>query len=98
MTYTHTQTGQQVLLCPYSFALPSRPVCVCAGSGDRKDKLSWRCHAPILGVVTSRSEGDVPPQCLWPNEQKTEEVGPDGSRGGAWAWGAGMVRVKPQIK
>jgi len=87
MTYTHTQTGQQVLPFPYSFTPSSRPVCVYAGSGDHEDKLSWRCRAPILGVVTARPEGDVQPQCLWPKEQETGDVGPDGSRRGAWAWG-----------
>jgi len=57
MTYTHTNlAGQQVLPFPYSLAPPSRPVCVCAGSGDHEDKPSRRCRAPIVGVAAARPE------------------------------------------
>ena len=68
---------------------------MCAGSGNYEDKPSWRFCAPILGVTAARpwSRGGVLPQCLWPEEEDTGDVGPDGSRGGAWAWGGGMVRV-----
>ena len=31
------------------------------------------------------------PRWLWPEEEDTGYVGPDGSGGGAWAWGGGMV-------
>ena len=78
MTYTHTQTGQQVLPFPYYFATPDRPVCVCVGSGDHEDKQSRRCRAPILGVAAARpwSRGGVPPRWLWPEEEDKGDVGP----------------------
>ena len=57
-------------------------VCVCAGSGNHKDKQSPRCGAPILGVASARpwSRGGVPPRWLWPEEEDTGDVGPDDSR------------------
>jgi len=30
---------------------------------------------------------------LWLEEEDMEDVGPDGSRGGAWEWGGGTVRI-----
>jgi len=80
MTYTHTQTGQQVLPFPCSFAPPARPLCVCAGSGHHADKPSRRCRAPILGVAAARSwpGGEVSPRWLWPQKEDTGDVGIQG--------------------
>ena len=70
-------------------------MCVRAGSGNHEHKPIRRYRAPILGVADARpwSRGGIPPRWLWPEEEDTGDVGPDGSRGGALAWGGGVVRV-----
>ena len=80
--------------------LHARVLCGCAagcevlvkhgvGSGDHEEQQSRRCHAPLLGVAAARpcSRGGDPPKWSWPGEEGTGDVGPEGSRGGAWAWG-----------
>jgi len=77
MTYTLTQTCQQVLPFPCSSPPPAWLLCVCADSGDHEDKPSRRCRAPILGVVAARpwSRGGVPPRWLWPEEKDRGMLG-----------------------
>jgi hypothetical protein len=71
-------------------------ILVSVGSGHRGATSSDRgpsesCRAPILGVAAARpwSRGGIPPRWLWSEEEDTGDAGPDGRRGGAWAWGGG---------